>query len=440
MAFFDNFSKKVQDVAFVATEKAQQVAAVAGEKANAVADKAKTEYEMASERRSMDKNYRAIGEWYVSTLEGDAPEAVADIVAAIKASQEKLAAYEAAKAEAAAAKKAQELSADFRALTGLRQLMEFLARYDLPVHLAMSLQRAYGDNAIQTLRDDPYILSRDQYGVDFRNTDAIVHVVRCFDNADIIRHECSHDPVSDIETVDLELILADIEMLRRRQDKAEKNAKSGDKKFKKEAEVLGRLIEWMDGGRSARSFEADEEEREIIAASDLLTNKPIIYAANLDEDGFSAGAENNAYYQQVKALADAEGSRVLPVCARFEQEIAELDEEERAVFMEELGMTESGLQRLIQASYELLGLISFLTCGSDECRAWTIRRGTKAPQAAGKIHTDFERGFIRAEIVAFDDLKACGSMAAAKEKGLVRSEGKDYVMNDGDVTLFRFNV
>ena len=242
---------------------------------------------------------------------------------------------------------------------------------------------------------------------DIRNTDAIVHVVRCFDNADIIRHECSHDPVSDIETVDLELILADIEMLRRRQDKAEKNAKSGDKKFKKEAEVLGRLIEWMDGGRSARSFEADE---------------------------------NNAYYQQVKALADAEGSRVLPVCARFEQEIAELDEEERAVFMEELGMTESGLQRLIQASYELLGLISFLTAGSDEVRAWTIRRGTKAPQAAGKIHTDFEKGFIRAEIVAFDDLKACGSMAAAKEKGLVRLEGKDYVMHDGDVTLFRFNV
>ena len=246
--------------------------------------------------------------------------------------------------------------------------------------------------------------------------------------------------MSDIETVDLELILADIEMLRRRQDKAEKNAKSGDKKFKKEAEVLGRLIGWMDGGRSARSFEADEEEREIIAASDLLTNKPIIYAANLDEDGFSAGAENNAYYQQVKALADAEGSRVLPVCARFEQEIAELDEEERAVFMEELGMTESGLQRLIQASYELLGLISFLTAGSDEVRAWTIRRGTKAPQAAGKIHTDFEKGFIRAEIVAFDDLKTCGSMAAAKEKGLVRLEGKDYVMHDGDVTLFRFNV
>ena len=271
-----------------------------------------------------------------------------------------------------------------------------------------------------------------------RQTDALVHVVRCFDNDEIFLEPA--DAKRDAEAFDLELILADIEIVERRLERAKKNAKSGDKKFKKEAEVLGRLIEWMDGGRSARSFEADEEEREIIAASDLLTNKPIIYAANLDEDGFSVGAENNAYYRQVKALADAEGSRVLPVCARFEQEIAELDEEERAVFMEELGMTESGLQRLIQASYELLGLISFLTAGSDEVRAWTIRRGTKAPQAAGKIHTDFEKGFIRAEIVAFDDLKACGSMAAAKEKGLVRLEGKDYVMHDGDVTLFRFNV
>ena len=275
---------------------------------------------------------------------------------------------------------------------------------------------------------------------DIRNTDAIVHVVRCFDDPNIIRHECSHDPVSDIETVDLELIMADIEMLQRRADKAEKNAKSGDKKFKKEAEILQNLIEWMNNGKSARSYHASEEEAEIIAGSDLLTNKPIIYAANLDEDGFSGGPENNAYFQQVKKLADAEGSLVLPVCARFEQEIAELDEEDRGAFMEELGMTESGLERLIQCSYELLGLISFLTSGSDEVRAWTIRRGTKAPQAAGKIHTDFERGFIRAEIVAFDDLKACGSMSAAREKGLLRLEGKDYVMQDGDVTLFRFNV
>ena len=275
---------------------------------------------------------------------------------------------------------------------------------------------------------------------DIRNTDAIVHVVRCFDDANIIRHECSHDPVSDIETVDLELIMADIEMLQRRQDKAEKNAKSGDKRFKKEAELLGRLIAWMNDGKSARSFPAGEEEREIIGESDLLTNKPIIYAANMDEDSFAAGPEKSAYFQAVKALADSEGSLVLPVCARFEQEIAELEPDERELFMEEMGMSESGLQRLIQCSYELLGLISFLTCGSDEVRAWTIRRGTKAPQAAGKIHTDFEKGFIRAEIVAFDDLKACGSMAAAREKGLLRLEGKDYVMQDGDVTLFRFNV
>lgn len=276
---------------------------------------------------------------------------------------------------------------------------------------------------------------------DIRNTDALIHVVRCFSDANIIRHDCSHDPISDIETVDLELILSDIEMLRRRVDKAQKNAKSGDKKFLKEADIISRLIEWMDGGKSARSFPATPEEAEIIGESDLLTNKPIIYAANMDEDSYSAGPENNAAFQAVKELADAEGSMVLPVCARFEQEIAELDdEEERQVFMEELGMTESGLDRLIQCSYSLLGLISFLTCGSDEVRAWTIRRGTKAPQAAGKIHTDFEKGFIRAEIVAFDDLKACGSMNAAKEKGLARLEGKDYVMRDGDVTLFRFNV
>ena len=275
---------------------------------------------------------------------------------------------------------------------------------------------------------------------DIRNTDALVHVVRCFDNSDIIRHECSHDPISDIETVDMELILADIDMLRRRADKAQKNAKGGDKKFLKEADIIGRLIEWMDGGKSARSFPGTEEEMEIIGESDLLTNKPIIYAANLDEKSYAAGPENNPYVAEVKKLADAEGSMVLPVCAQFEQEIAELDPEEREVFMEELGMTESGLDRLIQCSYELLGLISFLTSGSDEVRAWTIKKGTKAPQAAGKIHTDFEKGFIRAEIVAYDDLVREGSMNACKEKGLVRSEGKDYVMKDGDVTLFRFNV
>ena len=273
-----------------------------------------------------------------------------------------------------------------------------------------------------------------------RGTDAIIHVVRCFDDANIIRHECSSDPKSDIETVDLELVMADLEMVQRRFDKAQKYLKSGDKKYAKEVDVLSRLMDWLNEGKNARAFECDKDEAEIIAESDLLSLKPVIYAANFDEDSFAAGVESNAYYQQVQALAAAEGSMVLPVCARFEQEIAELDEEEREVFMEELGLQEAGLSRLIKCSYALLGLISFLTCGPDECRAWTITRGTKAPQAAGKIHTDFERGFIRANIIAFDDLKACGSEAAAKEKGLVRSEGKEYVMKDGDVTHFLFNV
>ena len=273
-----------------------------------------------------------------------------------------------------------------------------------------------------------------------RGTDAIVHVVRCFDDPNIIRHECSTDPAGDIETINLELIMADIEMLQRRLDKAQKNLKSGDKKFAKEADVLSRLMAWLNEGKSARSFECDRDEAAIIEESDLITLRPVIYAANMDEDGF-AQAEQSPYYQQVRAIADGEGSMVLPVCARFEQDIAELeDPEDREMFMEELGIRESGLQRLIKCSYELLGLISFLTCGADECRAWTITRGTKAPQAAGKIHTDFEKGFIRANVIAFEDLKACGSEAAAREKGLLRAEGKEYVMKDGDVVHFLFNV
>ncbi len=273
-----------------------------------------------------------------------------------------------------------------------------------------------------------------------RGTDAIIHVVRCFDDPNIIRHDCSTDPASDIETIDLELILADVEMVQRRFDKAQKYVKTGDKKYAKEADVMGRLLDWLNAGKSARSFECDKDEAAIIAESDLITLKPVIYAANLDEETFGS-AEENPQFQTVKAIAAAEGSMVLPVCARFEQDIAELeDPDDRAMFMEELGIEESGLQRLIKCSYELLGLISFLTCGPDECRAWTITRGTKAPQAAGKIHTDFERGFIRANIIAFDDLKACGSEAAAREKGLLRSEGKEYVMRDGDVTHFLFNV
>ena len=271
-----------------------------------------------------------------------------------------------------------------------------------------------------------------------RATDAIIHVVRCFDDENVIHVEGSTDPKRDIDIIDLELIMADMEMVERRIDKALKAAK-GDKKFMHEADVFKALLEHLNNGKSARSFECDEDDAEIIATSDLLTSKPIIYAANMDEDGVAHFADNK-YYQTVAAIAAEEGAQVLPICAKVEEEMAELEPEDKLMFLEELGLEESGLDRMIKCSYELLGLISFLTCGSDECRAWTIRRGTKAPQAAGKIHSDFERGYIRAEIVAFDDLKACGSMAAAKEKGLVRSEGKDYVMHDGDVTLFRFNV
>ena len=273
---------------------------------------------------------------------------------------------------------------------------------------------------------------------DIRTTDAIVHVVRCFDDDNIIHVEGATDPQRDIDIIDMELILADVEMIDRRIDKALKAAK-GDKKYLHEAEVLKALRDHLNEGKSARSFECDSEDAAVIAASDLLTIKPIIYAANMDEDGI-ADFENNAYYRTVAQIAAAENAKVLPICAKMEEEMAELDEEDRLLFLEEMGLTESGLDRMIKCSYELLGLISFLTAGSDECRAWTIKKGTKAPQAAGKIHSDFERGFIRAEVVAFDDLKACGSMTAAKEKGLVRSEGKDYVMADGDVTLFRFNV
>ena len=271
-----------------------------------------------------------------------------------------------------------------------------------------------------------------------RATDAIIHVVRCFDDENVIHVEGSTDPKRDIDIIDLELIMADMEMVERRIEKALKAAK-GDKKFMHEADVFKALLEHLNNGKSARSFECDEDDAEIIATSDLLTSKPIIYAANMDEDGVAHFADNK-YYQTVAAIAAEEGAQVLPICAKVEEEMAELEPEDKLMFLEELGLEESGLDRMIKCSYELLGLISFLTCGSDECRAWTIRRGTKAPQAAGKIHSDFERGFIRAEIVAFDDLKACGSMAAAKEKGLVRSEGKEYVMHDGDVTLFRFNV
>ncbi|MEG0778198.1 MAG: redox-regulated ATPase YchF [Oscillospiraceae bacterium] len=272
-----------------------------------------------------------------------------------------------------------------------------------------------------------------------RMTDAIVHVVRCFDDENVIHVEGGCDPLRDIEIINLELIMADMEMVERRIDKAKKAGK-GDKKYLHEAEVMEGLLAFLNDGKCARNYDCSETDREIICESELLSLKPIIYAANMDEAGFAAGYENSDYYKRVEKYATEEGSQVLPICAKVEQEIGELDAEDKELFLEELGMTQSGLDRLITCSYDLLGLISFLTSGSDEVRAWTIKKGSKAPQAAGKIHTDFERGFIRAEIVAFDDLKASGNMAVAKEKGLVRSEGKEYIMHDGDVTLFRFNV
>ncbi|MBQ8831476.1 MAG: redox-regulated ATPase YchF [Oscillospiraceae bacterium] len=271
-----------------------------------------------------------------------------------------------------------------------------------------------------------------------RMTDAIVHVVRCFDDVNVIHVEGSTDPIRDIEIINLELVMADMEMVERRIDKAKKAAK-GDKKFLHEVEVFEGLLEHLDGGNSARNYECSDEDMELIATSDLLSLKPIIYAANMDETGFTS-YESNEYYNKVKEYAENEGAQVLPICAKTEMEIAELDDEDKAMFLEELGISESGLDRLIKCSYSLLGLISYLTAGSDEVRAWTITKGTKAPQAAGKIHSDFERGFIRAEVIAFDDLKATGNMTTAREKGLIRSEGKEYVMKDGDIVTYRFNV
>ena len=270
-----------------------------------------------------------------------------------------------------------------------------------------------------------------------RQVDALVEVVRCFDDDSIFLEKA--DAVRDAESFELELILADIEIVERRLDRAKKNAKSGDKKYKREAEMCEALIAHLEEEKPARDFPFTDEDKDILTDGGLLTVKPVIYAANMDEGGM-ADLDNNANYKALKAHAEAQGAAVLPVAAKFEEDIAELDAEEAEMFMADLGLSETGLDRLIKTSYDLLGYISFLTAGEDDVHAWTIVKGTKAPKAAGKIHTDIERGFIRAEIVAFEDLKACGSMAAAKEKGLFRLEGKDYVMADGDVTMFRFNV
>ncbi len=273
-----------------------------------------------------------------------------------------------------------------------------------------------------------------------REVDAIVHVVRAFEDENIVHVEGSVDPVRDIETINLELILSDIEILDRRIDKTNKSLKGGDKTFRTQLEFYERLREHLESGKCARAMSMTEDELEMLADVSLLTLKPVIYAANVAEDDYAKPDGENEYVNKIREFAATENSEVMVISAKIEEEIAALDKDEKQVFLEELGADESGLDKLVRASYKLLGLISYLTAGKPEVRAWTITKGTKAPQAAGKIHTDFERGFIRAEVVAFDDLMKCGSMNAAKEKGLVRSEGKEYVVNDGDIILFRFNV
>ena len=273
-----------------------------------------------------------------------------------------------------------------------------------------------------------------------REVDAIVHVVRCFEDENIIHVDGSIDPARDIEVIQLELIFADLETVERRAAKAMQLYRGGDKKHAVEAELATRLKEHLEAGKPARTFAMSDDEREIVRGWFLLTDKPVIYAANIADSDIGPDMDELPYVKAVREIAQKEGSQVFTVSAQIEEEIAQMEPEEKEEFLKELGLGQSGLDRLITACYSLLGLISFLTAGSDECRTWTIVNGTKAPQAAGKIHTDFERGFIRAEVVSFDDLTALGSMAACRDKGLVRSEGKDYVMKDGDIVLFRFNV
>ena len=271
-----------------------------------------------------------------------------------------------------------------------------------------------------------------------REVAAIVHVVRCFDDPNVVHVDGKINPASDIDTINMELILSDMELLERRITKTTKNLK-GDKSLQKELDILNKVNDFLGEGKSARAMELTDEEAEFVKSLDLLSYKPVIYVANVSEE--DAAAEDNEYIAQVRKIADEEGSDVVVVCASIEAEISELDDEEKAMFLEELGIAESGLDKLVKASYHLLNLISFLTAGEPEVRAWTVTRGTKAPQAAGKIHTDFEKGFIRAETIAYDKLIECGgNLATAKEKGLIRSEGKDYVVKDGDVMHFLFNV
>ena len=272
-----------------------------------------------------------------------------------------------------------------------------------------------------------------------REVDAIVHVVRCFKDDNIIHVEGAVDPARDVETINMELILSDMELLERRIDRTKK-AMKGDRTLAGELSTLEKVQEALNAGETARTVALSDDERAVLSETPLLTMKPVIYVANVGEDEAGGEPTDNPYYAALKAIADKEGASILPVCAQIEAEIAELSGEEKAIFLSDLGIAESGLDRLIKAGYALLGLISFLTAGPKEVRAWTIVKGTKAPGAAGKIHSDFERGFIRAEVVAFDDLKRIGSMNGVKEAGLLRSEGKDYVMQDGDIVVFRFNV
>ena len=272
-----------------------------------------------------------------------------------------------------------------------------------------------------------------------REVDAVVHVVRCFDDDDIIHVNGVVNPADDVATINLELIYSDIEIVERRIERAKKILK-GDKSVQKEIDLLEKVLAVLNDGKKANTLDYTPEEREILRDVPLLSAKPVIYVANVNEDSVGSDLSGNQYYMALKAIADEEKSGIIHICAGLEAEISELEGEEKKAFLAELGIEQSGLDNLVTACYDLLGLISFLTAGPEEVRAWTITRGTKAPQAARKIHTDFERGFIRAEVISFDDLVACGSTAVAKEKGLMRSEGKEYVMQDGDVVLFRFNV
>ena len=279
-----------------------------------------------------------------------------------------------------------------------------------------------------------------QFLSNIREVDAIIHVVRCFEDSNIVHVDGSIDPLRDIETINLELLFSDLEILERRLAKLVKSVK-GDKTQVKEKELVESLKKYMEDGNLAKNYEpADDEEAELLESFNLLTYKPVIYAANVAEEDLADDAAGNSNVSKVREYAKSEGSEVFVICAQIEQEIAELDDDEKKMFLEELGLEEAGLEKMMRASYSLLGLISYITSGEMETKAWTIKKGTKAPQAAGKIHSDFERGFIRAEVVSYNNLVEQGSMNAAKEKGLVRSEGKEYVVQDGDVVLFRFNV